>query len=506
MPFIVFVLFFALASESYAQTDSLPVPFEPLDTNNAVSEELYKLYGEDPLNSSIPADILAILQNKENLEPPTIVRKATSEVSPIVSYNAPDPFEHAAPVTEKKRTFGGQRLTLFQSLSKSSENRLTLTPAQNKSLSIRQKTDSPLIDSAMGFEGFPQIFPDRTNSLYTGGFSGLNNMQMIAAGKQVSDISGNGPEESLTRKDIEKTKKPQFSATDEALTSIKLEELEEKVRKNDDEEAKILLARAYFNGTAGHKDIDRAFKLMEENAKRGSTKAMIELGRMYEADSPRYNIMRSANYYRQAADYGNIEGKYCLGLLYYRGKFGQGDDALKHAIYAFREAAGKGHAPSMFELATMYEKGVGFAKDMGQAVQLYRKSAHLGYAPSQLQVGLLYENGILVPKNETLAAAWYVRAAEQSHPTAQYLLAGMYRQGIGVPKNLEQAKILYENAANFGLVDAQYDLGVFYLLKTEYQNYRKAEYWLQKAADQNDTQAREILIQLQQKLSKSNTR
>lgn len=500
MPFIVFVLFFALASECCAQSGGMPVPFEPLDRSNAVSEELYKLYGEDPLNSSIPADILAILQNKENLEPPTIVRQATSEVSPIVSYTVSNPFETAAPNTEKQRNFSGQRLTLFQSFSKSSENRLTLTPAQNKSLSIPQKSGSSVIDSAMVFEGIPQMFPGQAAGLYAGGFSDLKNMQMVA------DISGNGPEESLTRKDIEKAKKPQFSATDEALTSIKLEELEEKVRKNDDEEAKILLSRAYFNGTAGHRDIDRAFKLMEENAKRGSTKAMIELGRMYEADSPRYNIMRSANCYRQAADYGNIEGKYCLGLLYYRGKFGQGDDALKHAIYAFRESAGKGHAPSMFELATMYEKGVGFAKDMGQAVQLYRKSAHLGYAPSQLQVGLLYENGILVPKNETLAAAWYVKAAEQSHPTAQYLLAGMYRQGIGVPKNLAQAKILYENAANFGLVDAQYDLGVFYLLKTEYQNYRKAEYWLQKAADQNDTQAREILIQLQQKLSKSNTR
>lgn len=158
----------------------------------------------------------------------------------------------------------------------------------------------------------------------------------------------------------------------------------------------------------------------------------------------------------------------------------------------------------MYELATMYETGTGFSKDMGQAVQLYRKSAHLGYAPAQLQVGLLYENGILVPKNETIAAAWYTKAAEQGFPTAQYLLAGMYRQGLGIPKNLDQAHILYESAANTGLVDAQYDLGVFYLLKSKFQNYKKAEYWLQKAAEQNDTQAREILIQLQQKLSTQN--
>ncbi len=103
-----------------------------------------------------------------------------------------------------------------------------------------------------------------------------------------------------------------------------------------------------------------------------------------------------------------------------------------------------------------------------------------------------------------LKGEYEVGTAEQGFPTAQYLLAGMYRQGLGIPKNLDQAHILYESAANTGLVDAQYDLGVFYLLKSKFQNYKKAEYWLQKAAEQNDTQAREILIQLQQKLSTQN--
>lgn len=77
---------------------------------------------------------------------------------------------------------------------------------------------------------------------------------------------------------------------------------------------------------------------------------MLELGRMYEADSPRQNVMRSANYYKQAAELGNIDAKYHLGLLYYKGRFGQGDEALKYAIYAFREAAVKTTPPPCMNL------------------------------------------------------------------------------------------------------------------------------------------------------------
>lgn len=499
MPYIVLLLcILGFAPLSRAEDSSAPVPFAPFGTENSVSLEFLELYRENPQNPTIPADILAILQNRENLEPPTVVRQAPSytQENTFFSYQAPITGKINSPYLPMINEIAKDPV-LLQNIPLDELNRLILESSQNHNRNLNVLKSTRL--GSNSYNTIPQVTLEEIKNPYFTQLSDFQKLKIVAAKNQLSDAKNNKNGE-LSDSDIQKTQNPRFSATDEALSAIKIEELEEKAAK-DDENAKIVLARAYFNGTGGYKNIDRAFQLMEENARRGSTLAMLELGRMYEADSPRFNIMRAANYYKQAADYGNIDGKYHLGLLYYKGKFGQGDDALKHAIYAFREAAAKDHAPSMFELATMYEKGVGFQKDMGQAVQLYRKSAHLGYAPSQLQVGLLYENGILVPKNETLAAAWYTKAAEQHHPTAQYLLAGMYRQGLGVPKNLAQAKILYENAAQHGLVDAQYDLGIFYLLKTEYQDYAKAEYWLQKAADQNDTQAREILIQLQQKLS-----
>ncbi len=76
LPYLFF-LSLTLVPNVHAQTSrsaSMPVPFEPFDTGNAVSAEFLKLYKENPKNTTIPADILAILQNQESLEPPTIIR------------------------------------------------------------------------------------------------------------------------------------------------------------------------------------------------------------------------------------------------------------------------------------------------------------------------------------------------------------------------------------------------------------------------------------------------
>lgn len=509
----------------YAASSDMPVPFEALNQENTVSAEFLKLYLENPKNATIPADILAILQNQDNLEPPTIVHKAKSVSLEDTLFQNSDP---------RTKTVTYPHIPAHSSPNLPLINEIAKDPKLLQQIPLDELNklilDSPDTENMAGISvpgqkanllSSPQINPLispvipssslQKNALTSPQVSNLQNFRLIAAKQQVTDANphaGNPIEAATTATTTpanaaaapQNVNKAETTSVENALVGIKIDELETKLAQGD-KEAPFTLAYAYFNGIGGQKNSKRAFELMENLARQGNTRAMIELGKMYEADTPDYNSMRSAGYYKQAGDSGDINGKYHLGLLYYRQKFGQGEEALKQAYYLFQEAAKKGHTPSMYELATMYEKGAGFPKDMGQAVQWYRKSAHLGYAPSQMQVGLLYENGILVPKNETLAAAWYTKAAEQGFPAAQYLLAGMYRQGRGIPQNLKQAELLYESAAKTGLVDAQYDLGIFYLLKSEFQDYQKAEYWLQKAADQNDLQAREMLLQVQQKLA-----
>ena len=51
---------------------------------------------------------------------------------------------------------------------------------------------------------------------------------------------------------------------------------------------------------------------------------------------------------------------------------------LPLAYKEFREAADKGHADSQYNVALMYEKGIGVAKDEKEAVVWYGKSAAQG--------------------------------------------------------------------------------------------------------------------------------
>ncbi len=506
-------LFAIMPFHALAENSSQPVPFAPLDQKNTVSIEMLKQFTQNP--QGLPPEILSILTNSDSLEPPTILKGNPTITQEMTKYSDHAPFNGKInrPLLPTINGFNTQNNILLQEPNQNQNTQKnTFHYAINSLLNQNNLSQQILANQIPSLQDTTQqksksMFgtPLQLDSMQ---FQDLHRLQIMAAQSQDKKTQPINKKEqnNFLEEDKLEVKLPQLSETEKALNQLKIQELEEKA-KQDDEQAKIQLAHAYFYGLGGEKNFDRAFQLMEENAKRGSSVAMLELGKMYEEDTPRKNIMRAASYYKQASEYGNINGKYHLGLLYYKGKFGQGEQALTEAIYAFREGLAKDHAPSMYELATMYERGIGFDKDLGQAVQLFRKSAHLGYAPAQLQVGLFYENGILVPQNLTFAAAWYTKSAEQGNALAQYLLAGMYRQGKGVPKNLEQAKILYEHAAKKELLDAQFDLGIFYLLKGPYHDEKKAEFWLQKAADKNDMQAKEILLQIhKKKISNTNTK
>jgi TPR repeat protein len=73
-----------------------------------------------------------------------------------------------------------------------------------------------------------------------------------------------------------------------------------------------------------------------------------------------------------------------------------------------RRAADLGDARAMTNLGLVYEKGVGTAVDMAQAVQCYTRGADAGQPVAMTNLGRLYESGIGVAN----AIQWFRRAAE----------------------------------------------------------------------------------------------
>jgi len=108
---------------------------------------------------------------------------------------------------------------------------------------------------------------------------------------------------------------------------------------------------------------------------------------------------------------------------------------LPLAYKEFLTAAKDGHADSQFNVALMYEQGIGVSKDEKEAVVWYGKSAAHGNAAAQFNLGVLYENGRGTKIDYVKANELYRKASVQGDPLAIGNLGMLYVRGQGVKEN-----------------------------------------------------------------------
>jgi TPR repeat protein len=108
---------------------------------------------------------------------------------------------------------------------------------------------------------------------------------------------------------------------------------------------------------------------------------------------------------------------------------------LPLAYKAFLAAATEGHADSQFNVAVMYEQGIGVGKDEKEAVVWYGKAASQGNASAQFNLGVLYENGRGTEIDFAKANEWYRKASVQGDALAIGNLGMLYVRGQGVKEN-----------------------------------------------------------------------
>jgi TPR repeat protein len=218
--------------------------------------------------------------------------------------------------------------------------------------------------------------------------------------------------------------------------------------------------------------------------------------------------------------------------------------AFKKGDYqgAFREwkaAADKGQAEAQYDLGLLYAKGLGVQRDLQVSQQWYEAAALQGNAQAEYSLGQMYAQGWGIPANEastlrwmemangssgdnsedpgwlaiegygtstdfTKAAYWYRLAADQGHPEAQYDLARLYSDGKGVPKDQTEAFKLVKMAASQGYAPAAARLGWRYdtgrgVEKDEAQAF----FWWTVAARRGEKSAEKARIELAGKLPPS---
>lgn len=112
------------------------------------------------------------------------------------------------------------------------------------------------------------------------------------------------------------------------------------------------------------------------------------------------------------------------------------EEAVRHLT----RAADAGDPEALFELARLYEQGVGVEQDVDKALELYRNSADAGFADAINDLGFLhYQGGLGIVRDPKKGLAYFERAADLRHPEAMYNFAALIDDGVVPGKTPEDA-------------------------------------------------------------------
>jgi TPR repeat protein len=202
--------------------------------------------------------------------------------------------------------------------------------------------------------------------------------------------------------------------------------------------------------------------------------------------------------WKAAADKGQAESEYDLGLLYAKGLGVQRD--LQVAQQWYEAAALQGNAQAEYSLGQMYAQGWGIPSNDASALR-WMEMANGSTADNQEDLGWLPIEGYGTATDFTKAAYWYRLAADQGHAEAQFDLARLYSDGKGVPKDQTQAFKLVQMSALQGYGPAAARLGWRYETgRGVEKDEAQAFFWWTVAARHGEKSAEKSRIELAGKL------
>ncbi|MFQ5972472.1 MAG: hypothetical protein ACE5Q3_09065 [Alphaproteobacteria bacterium] len=117
----------------------------------------------------------------------------------------------------------------------------------------------------------------------------------------------------------------------------------------------------------------------------------------------------------------------------------------------FRDLAEKGDPNAQFDLALLYEQGLGVPTDPTAAARWYQAAAAQGHTDAQNSLGYMYSKGLGVAQDYIEAAKWFRASARQGNAAGQANLGYSYFAGQGVPKDFAQSYVWFSLAAAQGI-------------------------------------------------------
>jgi len=124
------------------------------------------------------------------------------------------------------------------------------------------------------------------------------------------------------------------------------------------------------------------------------------------------------------------------------------------AVELLTRAADAGSPEAQFELAKLYEQGLGVSQDDAHALQLYQAAADQNFADAINDLGFLYyQGGLGLPQDKQTALRYFERAADLRHPQAMFNFAALIDDGLVKGKGPQDAANYLYQALRSGSSD-----------------------------------------------------
>ena len=200
-------------------------------------------------------------------------------------------------------------------------------------------------------------------------------------------------------------------------------------------------------------------------------------------------------YFSKAAEQGDANSLYNLGMCYMRGYSVAPDPERARECFFF--AARKEHPEAINNVGGFYRDGITVERDPVKAARWFAKSADLGNAYGELNYALALLRGEGVVQDEERAVRMLRSSAQHGNVEAMNALASCLHHGVGAKQDVNAAIRLYRKAADGGLAAAMDNYAdCFENGEGLPQNQEAANVWRMKArAARGDHAAAEWLRQ-----------
>lgn len=188
-------------------------------------------------------------------------------------------------------------------------------------------------------------------------------------------------------------------------------------------EDQLFLAQAYRKGDLLEPDLETAVYWYDKAQTGKLPQAWYELGELYETgEGVTQDKAKALELYTQAADAGYVPAEYQLGKEAYMQAAASDKPDFSVAFGWLKRAADAGNADAQYMLGILYMQGRGTEQSVPQAISSFRRAAEQGHADAQYVLGQSYYKGLGVTANRTAAKKWLQLSADNGNASAKQFL------------------------------------------------------------------------------------